>query len=48
MRNPCVTLAGWLGIHWQAAKLRLKGIPYIPHPDTLSDQDSDQEKAEIK
>ena len=48
LRNPCVTLAGWLGIYWQAAKLRLKGIPYIPHPDTLNTQDSDQEKAEIK
>jgi DUF1365 family protein len=47
-RNPCVTLAGWLGIYWQAAKLRLKGVPYIPHPDTLNPQDSDQEKAEIK
>lgn len=47
-RNPCVTLAGWLAIHWQAAKLRLKGIPYIPHPDTVPQQDSDQEKAELK
>ncbi|OUU21385.1 MAG: hypothetical protein CBC13_09195 [Planctomycetia bacterium TMED53] len=35
LRNPCVTLAGWLAIYWQAAKLRLKGVPYVPHPDTV-------------
>jgi len=35
LRNPCVTLAGWLAIYWQAAKLRLKGVPHVPHPDTV-------------
>ncbi|MDC3251392.1 DUF1365 domain-containing protein [Planctomycetota bacterium] len=44
-RNPCVTLAGWLAIYWQATKLKLRGVPYVPHPDAETDGSRIEEKA---
>lgn len=32
LRNPCITAAGHLAIYWQAARLRLKRVPFFPHP----------------
>lgn len=48
LRNPCVTLAGLIAIYWQAARLRLKGIPHVPHPNYLAEQERLREKASNK
>ncbi|MFO1021426.1 MAG: DUF1365 domain-containing protein [Planctomycetales bacterium] len=36
VRYPCVTAKVWLGIYLQAWRLWRKGVPYHPHPKTLS------------
>ncbi len=33
MRRPVMTASIVAGIYFQAAKLYLKGVPYVPHPD---------------
>ncbi len=34
MRKPVMTASIVAGIYFQALKLYLKGVPYVPHPDT--------------
>lgn len=35
LRWPCVTAKVIAAIYWQALRLRLKGVPFCPHPETL-------------
>lgn len=35
LRFPCMTFSVILGIHWQAALLKLKGIPFHSHPESV-------------
>jgi DUF1365 family protein len=36
LRHPWMTASVVLGIYWQALRLRLKGVPFHPHPRTRS------------
>lgn len=38
LSHPLVTLAAIARIHWQAVKLALKGIRFIPKPDQLTER----------
>lgn len=35
---PAMTLQVLIRIYWQALKLKIKGVPYVPHPDTLPER----------
>jgi uncharacterized protein len=36
LEYPCVTAKVITAIYWQALRLRLKGVPYVPHPGAAS------------
>jgi len=36
VRFPLMTVQVFAGIYWQALRLRFKGIPFVPHPESQS------------
>lgn len=45
VRYPLSTLIVFLRIYWQAARLRLKGAPYAPHPQRVAARDDANRRA---
>jgi DUF1365 family protein len=37
MEYPWTTAKVIAAIYWQALRLRLKGVPYVPHPGAASE-----------
>ena len=48
LRYPAHSVQVVLGIYWQALKLYLKKIPFVPHPDKLKKSTMDMDKATTK
>lgn len=38
LQFPWMTLRVYLAIHWQALRLWMKGVPYVPHPGSSANQ----------
>lgn len=48
IRYPAISFQVVAGIYWQALKLYLKKIPFVPHPDKLKTSTVDMDKASTK
>ena len=48
IRYPAISIQVAAGIYWQALKLYLKKIPFVPHPDKLKKSTTELDKATTK
>ena len=48
IKYPAISIQVVAGIYWQALRLYLKKIPFVPHPDKLKESTMDMDKASTK
>lgn len=48
IRYPAISFQVVAGIYWQALRLYLKKIPFVPHPDKFKKSTTDMDKASTK